>query len=102
MPIGLEIYDVEENPLFSVTTHVGRFLGSFSTGGQQEGSVVDSRIINHSAFAYTALFSGKIGGPTFTFDNTTGRISWKYSYVVNGTESVNAADMTHTVRYGIY
>ncbi len=102
MKVGLELYDTAENPLFSVTTHVGRFLGSFNTGGQQTGYVVDSRIINHTAFAYTSSFSGKVGGPTFTFDNAAGRISWSYNYDVSGDQHVYESDMTHTVRYGIY
>lgn len=105
MPAGLQIFDASGNLIIDYSTRVGRFIGSFATGGAVSGSITDTSIISRVFLHYTPESgSGIYGGPEVTANTTTGVISWDYIYATigSGMPTPGPADRIHTVYYGAY
>jgi len=102
MPAGLQIFDASGNLIIDYSTRVGRFIGSFATGGAISGSITDTSIIGRVFLHYTPQSgNGFYGGPDVTANTSTGAISWNYA----STGTIGAptpADRQHTVYYGAY
>ena len=104
MPAGVETYWPNGAVRISLTTYVGTFYGSFSTGGNVTGSYTDVKMIGRSLLLFIGDFDGIYGGPTVTLNPTTGEMSWSYDLTTEGgyIASPTTADRTHTVYYGGY
>lgn len=93
MPQGLQLFNPDTGLVqLDFTTHVGRFLNTFSTNGHQTGSFSDARIIGHKFFY--------IGGSEVTANTSTGIISWNFTYTVSG--SYDPPSFLATIHYGVY
>lgn len=102
MPQGLQCWDAAGNLIIDVTTYVGAFTGSFTTGGVASGSHTDASLIGRSLLHFisdTGDYNGR-GGPTITFNASTGTISWQYTYNVSGMTA--PAIPNDTIYYGGY
>jgi hypothetical protein len=104
MPAGLQIFDASGNLIIDYSTRVGRFIGSFATGGAISGSITDTSIIGRVFLHYTPGSGiGVYGGPEVTANTSSGVISWNYTQTTaGGAAGGTSADRQHTVYYGAY
>jgi hypothetical protein len=103
MPQGLQVFDpTATHVLVDVTTYVGSFVGSFSTGGAASGTHTDSRMVGRDLvhFIPDTGDSNGYGGPVVTLNATTGAISWAYTYVDDGFPAPPIPN--ETIYYGGY
>ena len=100
MPTGLIIRDDYGRTILDYTTRVGKFIGSFQTNNEASGSYTDSRTIGYNFFHFIELTDGRTGGPTVTFNQSLGVISWEYINSSSGEPPLTIPN--HTVYYGYY
>lgn len=98
MASGLIIRDDNGQVILDYTTRVGKFIGSFQTNNQASGSHVDPKTIGYNFFHFVELTDYGLGGPTVTFNQSLGIISWEY---INSSSAPQAIP-NHTVYYGYY
>lgn len=100
MTEGLEVYKPDGTLLLGVTTYVGMFYGSFSTGGLANGSFTNPKMVGRSLLTFlpdTGL-NGSYGGPVITLNPSTGVISWAYT----GYNGAAPTIPNETIFYGGY
>lgn len=100
MATGLIIRDENGQVILGYTTRVGKFIGSFQTNNEASGSYVDPRTIGANFFHFVELTDGRTGGPTVTFSQSLGIISWEYINSSAGEPSPTIPN--DTVYYGYY
>lgn len=102
MNAGLQLFDENGTAVLDITTYVGRFIGSFNTGGQQTGSIIDTKIIGQRFLHICPNSSGIYGGPNVTADTSTGVISWDFAISINGQVTIPPEDRELLIIYGVY
>lgn len=98
MPAGLQLFNESGQLILDYTTHVGRFIGSFTTDGSVSGTITDARIIG-GRFFY--IYFGAAGGPTVTGNSSTGGIDWLFAALSTGGNPQPTSPQA-TVYYGVY
>lgn len=103
MPSGLQLFNPDTGLVrLDLTTHVGRFLGTFYTPGPETGTHTDTRIIGNRFF-YIGF--GTPNEPEVTANTSTGVITWSYTVVKTGAGGAvppGPNERMYTVYYGVY
>lgn len=84
MSVGLQIFDASGNTVLDATHRVMRFHGSYVLSNGQGGSVTDPDLkqgcfISFQPDRYIGYGSGGTIHPQFSFDPSTGTLSWSYA-----------------------
>lgn len=103
MAVGVRVYDSAGNLTLDLGTRVGRFIGTFTTpGDQQSGSFVDSSLVGKTDFFYYYQpASSDYGGPNVTANLSTGEVSWSYDATTSGEETLPPYP-SETIYYGAF
>lgn len=104
---GLQIFNDDMTLQLDVTSRIGIFVATLSTGGNTSGSTVIGELAGRNSFFFPVNLGSDrnaYGGPVVTIDKATGTVRWQFS-TSQGSGSVvvpNASDRNYNIFVGVY